>query len=260
MTSLRVESLAIRDAVRGASLVLEHLLDQAVARITGGSMPKPPDVLEAIIAQLITSDTGAVDREMQAVVRAVGVKNRKLVALEKAPGLPQTLISSRVSMSGVSQPRAQTLDNRPIWQLAGLAAGASKSAGKRAVCLDEWLRRSVLMVDGRLSTDPHSPRCLWTLIHSECTGPDGVKALTTVASELAKAAPMPDFLAAFFCLEHGRRLDFTPENLAKDSPLRALPIAGAPRYGLAKAVPKRSIVPADFQPILFQKNFKMAVA
>lgn len=257
MTPNVTNPLSIADAVRGALLAVEYILDTAIARVAEDALPERSDEIESAVRQLTTEDHSPTIDEIVATSVAAGVTGRKISALASSAGLPQSLIRAKTS-GGTVPARAALLHTKPIWRIAGLAAAGSARAVKRAERIDVWLRETHILLDGRVEIEPHSQGTIWTLIHSETAHGNVLSYLQETALHLSQSVTHSSFGPAYLCLEHALRLSVQKSNLKDDDPLATISIAGSKRYGLSKGVPKRKIVPKDFHHIIFPNQGKAA--
>lgn len=251
------EPVSIHAAVYAAAEVIEHLLDRAVARITGLQPgPIPPQIV-AVSVTFGRTACPATEAERRAAARAAGVSGRDMEALEAAPGLPQSLLAARQTGSALAA-RAATLMPDPIWRLAGLRAASSQAADARAEAIDAWLRSTVLLTSGRVTVDLHSPRPLWILVHGEAAAQSSCQDLAQTASRFSRGEDDLGFLESYVCLEHALRLGLRPDDIEETHPLAALELAGTPRYGFAGKPPSIASVPADFRPHVLSEPPKVS--
>ena len=248
------DSVPVTHAVSAAAEVVDHVLDRAVARVTGRLSPATPRRLAATVRELVAEPDGPLDAERTAASQAAGVTLREVSGLADAPGLPQTLLRS---CRDGTEPRARTLLKAPVWQLAGLMAASSAGAARRAETVDAWLRASFLLVGGRVTIEPHGTRCLWTLVHREAQTAPETLPLTEIAAGLARGAGPVDFAGAILCCEHARKTGIVAEDVANADPLAAIFLAGAPRYRFTMTVPKPHLVPDDFHHIVFSESAEL---
>ena len=250
--SARHEPVSISMAVRAANEVIEHLLDRAVARVTGAPIGELPERIVAITASFGQSAGFSTEAERRATAIAAGVSNRPMETLESAPGLPQSLIAAGPSRS-THFARAATLAPDPVWRLAGLRSATSRAGRMRAEMLDRWLRATVLLTEGRITIEPHAPRTLWTLVHGEAAALSPLQDLAQTASRFAVDSDGIGLVESFLCLEHALRLGRVPGKIDASHPIAMLQLAGAPRYGFNTDPPPASSIPIDFRPFVLSE-------